>query len=64
MPEAFDEAAILVFDLNGKMLKTYPVKETKGSVTINSKDLNGAGMYLYTLYANGKDIVTKRMLLK
>ncbi|WP_179006679.1 tail fiber domain-containing protein [Winogradskyella forsetii] len=64
IPEAFDEAAILIFDLNGKMLKTYPVKENKGTITINSKDLNGAGMYLYALYANGKDIMTKRMLLK
>ncbi|WP_026753109.1 tail fiber domain-containing protein [Sediminibacter sp. Hel_I_10] len=64
LPEGIAEASILVLDLNGKLLKTYDVSEQRGQLSISASELNGAGMYLYTLYVNGKDMVTKRMILK
>lgn len=64
LPENQNDASILIFDLNGRLVNTYDVNETKGELKINATDLNGAGMYLYTLFANGEEIITKRMILK
>ncbi|TKS56403.1 tail fiber domain-containing protein [Mesohalobacter halotolerans] len=64
LPEDQNKASILVFDLNSRMLKSYDLKNNNGELKINATDLNGSGMYLYTLYANGEEIITKRMILK
>lgn len=56
-------AAILVFDMTGKLLKTVPVKiPGKGSITIQASDLQ-PGMYHYSLIVNDTEIDTKRMIL-
>lgn len=56
-------AAILIFDMNGKLLKTIPVKiPGKGSITINGGDFQ-PGMYHYSLIVNDTEIDTKRMIL-
>ena len=56
-------ASILVFDMNGKLLKTIPVKiPGKGNITINANDFN-PGMYYYTLIVNEKEVDTKKMIL-
>lgn len=64
LPENQKQASILVFDLNGRLINTYDVNQTRGELKINATDLNGAGMYLYTLFANGEEVMTKRMILK
>jgi len=64
LPENQKKASILVFDLNGRLVNTYDVTQTRGELKINATDLNGAGMYLYTLFANGEEVMTKRMILK
>jgi hypothetical protein len=57
------KASILVFDMNGKLLKTIPVKiPGRGSVTINANDFQ-AGMYYYSLVVNEQEVDTKRMIL-
>jgi hypothetical protein len=54
---------ILVFDMNGKLLKTIAIKiPGKGSVTITANDL-AAGMYYYTLVVNDNEVDTKKMIL-
>lgn len=56
-------ASILLFDMNGKLIKTISVKiPGQGSVIINAKDLN-AGMYYYSLIVNDKEIDTKKMII-
>lgn len=56
-------AEILIFDMNGKLLKTIFIKiPGKGSVLINANDFS-AGMYYYSLVVNDKEIDTKRMIL-
>ncbi|HRG01226.1 MAG TPA: T9SS type A sorting domain-containing protein [Bacteroidia bacterium] len=56
-------ASILVFDMNGKLLKTILVKTPgHGSVTINSADLL-PGMYYYSLIVNNMEVDTKKMIL-
>jgi hypothetical protein len=57
------KGSILIFDINGKLLKTIPVKiPGKGSVTITANDLP-AGMYYYTLVVNDNEVDTKKMIL-
>lgn len=60
--KAFSDANIYVFDLNGKLLKTYPLNSAKGNIEISAFELE-PGMYLYSLVVNKKEIDTKRMIL-
>ena len=55
-------AAICIFDMQGKLLKKYPVSSGSDSLTVNGYEL-GDGMFLYTLMVNGQEIDTKRMIL-
>jgi len=57
------QAQICVFNMQGTMLKTYPLSGTgTGSLTINGSEFV-AGMYMYSLLADGKLIDTKQMVL-
>lgn len=57
------QASIYVFNMQGTLLKSYEISKTgKGSIIINGGELT-AGMYMYSLFANGKEIDTKRMIL-
>lgn len=57
------EAVLYVFDMQGALLKTIPVTDRGNvSVTINGGELN-AGMYIYSLVADGNEIASKRMIL-
>lgn len=60
--KTFSDAKIYIFDLNGKLLKTYTLNSAKGSIEINAFELE-PGMYLYSLVVNKKEIDTKRMIL-
>ncbi len=63
LPENSGQAQLLVFDMNGRQLRSYDLREAgEGSVTIQGNDLE-AGMYFYSLVANGEEISTKRMIL-
>lgn len=64
LPENAPQASIMIFDLSGKLLKTYKLKERAGQLRVNQSDLGKAGMYLYSLFAGGQEIMTKRMLVK
>jgi len=56
-------AVLYVYDMQGKQVKSISINGTgKNSVTINGGELN-AGMYMYSLIADGKVIDTKRMIL-
>jgi len=63
LPTTITNASIYIYDMNGVQLKSYPATERgKGNVIIQGSELI-AGMYLYTLIADGKVIDTKRMIL-
>ncbi|MBN8691719.1 MAG: tail fiber domain-containing protein [Bacteroidetes bacterium] len=56
-------ASVLVFDMNGKLLKTLKITSSgKGSITINANDF-APGMYYYSLVVNNKEVGTKKMIL-
>lgn len=59
----FRNALIVIFDLNGLLIKTYDIQNSgEGSIKINGNELK-AGMYIYTLIVNQKEIDSKRMIL-
>ena len=61
--EGVTTAMIYIYDLSGKQVDQYPVEgRGKTFVTISARSLD-AGMYLYSLIADGNVIDTKRMIL-
>ena len=63
LPDAATDAALYIYDMNGTQIKKYIVADSgDGSVTIQGSELQ-AGMYLYSLIAEGQVIDTKRMIL-
>lgn len=59
---SFESAQLLVFDVNGNLLRDYKISLGDKSVQINAREFN-AGIYLYSLIVNGVEIDTKRMIL-
>jgi hypothetical protein len=63
LPRNYTAAKVLVFDMNGRQLRDIALQGTgEGSVQLSSGEL-AAGMYLYSLIIDGKEIDTKRMIL-
>ncbi len=63
LSDKINNAAILIFDMNGKQLKSYELSSRGNSkLHINGGEFI-AGMYIYSLIADGKIIDTKRMIL-
>jgi hypothetical protein len=62
LPQQFLSAKIIVSDKNGVAMKQIDLSNNKGSVSIDASTL-AAGTYQYTLYADGKLIDTKKMVL-
>ena len=61
--EDVKRATLYVYDMSGKQLSEYPIDgRGKTAITIEGGSLD-AGMYLYSLIADGKVIDTKRMIL-
>ena len=59
LPEKTQQATVIIFNLEGKQLKSFTITNRgETSVKVSSNDL-GAGMYLYTLIADGKFVDTK-----
>ena len=54
---------MIFYDMSGVQLRSYPIIQMgESSIIINANDLT-AGMYLYSLIADGQVIDTKRMIL-
>jgi hypothetical protein len=63
LPETISNAMICIYDMNGKQLKCYNIEsDGTGFITIDGNELH-AGMYMYSLIADGKVVDTKRMVL-
>ncbi len=64
IPESYQEAHVIVYNLEGKQLKNIEVSgRGKTVVNIAGNELS-AGMYLYALMIDGKVVDTKRLILK
>lgn len=63
LPAQIGNAYLTVYDLAGKQLKTLPIHQRgSASITITSDQLE-AGMYIYSLIADGKLVDSKRMMI-
>jgi len=63
LPADVQKATIYIYDMNGTQLKSIPLNQKgNGSITINGNELK-AGMYMYSLIADGQVVDTKRMIL-
>ncbi len=62
IPATAGKAILGVFDLNGKMLLQYNLQQGKNTITVKGNTLT-AGMYLYSLIADGQEVLSKRMVL-
>jgi hypothetical protein len=57
------KANITIFDMTGKYIREYDLRDSKGKLVINSNDI-GKGMFLYSLISGGEIIITKKMIVK
>jgi hypothetical protein len=63
LPETVQNASLIVFNLNGQQIRSFDLNATgQGSVMIDGNELE-AGMYIYSLLADGQEIASKRMIL-
>jgi myo-inositol-hexaphosphate 3-phosphohydrolase len=63
LPETVKSASLCIYDFQGKQLKQIPVAQRgEGSQQISGSEFS-AGIYLYALIADGKEIDIKRMIL-
>ena len=64
LSENVTQSSILVFNMQGILIKSYNLKTLKGNdkIVINGGELI-PGIYIYALIVNNKEIDTKRMIL-
>lgn len=63
LPQEYTDAKIMVFDMNGRQVREVALTgEAVGKVSFYPNEL-AAGMYMYSLVIDGKEIDTKRMIL-
>ena len=55
-------ASLIVFDMNGKIVKEFPLSEPNGNITIDASQI-GKGLFIYGLFQNGQELITKKMLI-
>ena len=63
IPQDVSNAYMAVYDLSGKQLTTLPINQKgSSSLTITSEKL-AAGIYIYSIIADGKIVDSKRMIV-
>jgi Chaperone of endosialidase/Secretion system C-terminal sorting domain len=63
IPEDARNGSLLIFNMQGSLIKSMIISAFgSGSQTINGSELH-AGMYIYTLIVDSKEVDTKRMIL-
>jgi len=61
LPEEIRAAYLAIYDLSGKQVTTFEIKEKgSSSISITSEKL-AAGIYIYSIIADGKIMESKRM---
>ena len=63
LPESVKDAMLCIYDMNGKQLEQITIAE-RGASSVQIEGYKySAGMYLYSLIADGVVVDTKRMVL-
>ena len=64
LPKGINKAQLYVYNMQGRQVKNFNIAPAfgYGSVTIEGGSME-AGMYMYTLITDGKEVDTKKMIL-
>lgn len=63
LPETVQQAVLYIYDMQGKQIKAIPADGRGASaITVQGGEL-AAGMYIYALIADGREVASKRMIL-
>ena len=62
LPSDASDSYIYIFNMQGVLLKQIPISKEQKSISVDGMDF-GAGMYIYSLIVNGREIDSKRMIL-
>lgn len=63
LPHDVASATLFIYDMQGTQIRRYELEgRGEGAVTVSASSLK-AGMYIYALVADGKEMDTKRMIL-
>lgn len=63
LPESTRNASLYIYNMNGLQVADYPISSFGEGLVIVSAGSLEAGMYLYSLVADGQVVDTKRMIL-
>jgi trimeric autotransporter adhesin len=63
LAKSAQNAALMIFDMSGRLVKTYTLTKNKSSIQVNRQDLQ-AGMYIYSLVVEGKEVQSKKMIMQ
>ena len=63
LPETVQKATLYIYDLSGKQLEQHPVTGRGDTVMTIHADKMDAGMYVYSLVADQKVVMTKKMIV-
>jgi hypothetical protein len=63
LPQSVSKAALYVYNMQGIQIKSFPVNERGNTLLAIEGNTLKAGMYLYTLIADGIEVDTKKMIL-
>lgn len=62
LPETTNNASLLVYDLSGKQVASFPINKGSSSIVLSSEKLS-AGIYIYSIVADNKILDSKRMVV-
>jgi hypothetical protein len=62
LPQQVHSASLVVYDLSGKQIVSFPIEKGGAPITITSEKL-AAGIYIYSVMADGKILDSKRMVV-
>jgi hypothetical protein len=60
VPAGTTGARINVYDLAGRLVKSFNIADQSGQITINAGDMSN-GLYIYDLQVNGRQILERKM---
>ena len=58
-----ESASVSIFNLNGGFIKSYPIENSQGQITVLGSDI-GKGMFIYSLTKDGQPIISKKMVIQ
>lgn len=63
LPSDKNNARLVIYSLNGKVLNSFAIGAGDGQVTINASELS-SGVYFYTLEDNGQTLARQKMIVE